>query len=91
MLAVVENKRAQPAYPMQQSVDNGDAFLRFEKLTLVPLQKKLFCHTLLSTDDVAWIDTYHAKVREEVLPLMRTDRGREWLEEATLPLRQSIS
>lgn len=84
---VVESKCTQSSNSTPQSVyGNDEAFLRFEKLTLVPLQRKLFCHQLLSREDVAWIDAYHAKVCAEVMPLMRTQRGREWLEEATLPL-----
>jgi Xaa-Pro aminopeptidase len=40
----------------------------------------------MSSDEVAWLDAYHATVRQNLSPLV--DAGTKgWLEEATRPLR----
>jgi Xaa-Pro aminopeptidase len=64
----------------------GKSFLGFDKLTKVPIQKKLIDTALLTPIEVEWLDTYHARVRDEVLPLMRTERGKAWLLQATEPM-----
>lgn len=64
---------------------NGKQFLGFEQLTHVPIQRSLIAPELLSAEDVAWLDAYHARVRERVLPRV-SGRAREWLLEATRPL-----
>ena len=69
----------------------GRAFYGFERLTHIPIQKRLMDVSLLTDTEVAWVDTYHRQVRERVEPLMRTDRGRRWLEASTSPLRDSGS
>jgi C-terminal region of peptidase_M24 len=63
-------------------------FLGFEKLTHIPIQKKLIDVSLLTEKEINWLNTYHAEVREKVYPLMITDLGRKWLIESTNPLEQ---
>ena len=65
----------------------GRAFFGFERLTHIPLQKKLMDLSLLTASEVAWVDGYHQEVRERVGPLMQTERGRRWLEASTAPLQ----
>ena len=69
----------------------GRSFCGFERLTHIPIQKKLMDVSLLTDSEVAWIDSYHREVRERVGPLMQTDRGKRWLEASTAPLRSSSS
>ena len=40
---------------------------------------------LLSGDEVAWLDAYHAKVRQILLPLV-DGQAKEWLVRRTQPL-----
>jgi Xaa-Pro aminopeptidase len=40
---------------------------------------------LLEADEIAWLDAYHARVREIITPLVDADTAR-WLEAATAPL-----
>ena len=63
-------------------------FLGFEKLTHIPIQKKLIDVSLLTDKEINWLNTYHAEVREKVYPLMITDLGRKWLIESTNPLER---
>ena len=62
-------------------------YLRFNDLTMVPIQKKLMVTEMLSREELEWIDTYHAKVWEAIGP--RVPEGsttKDWLREATSPL-----
>jgi Xaa-Pro aminopeptidase len=42
--------------------------------------------TLLDDSEIAWLDSYHAEVRETLAPLLDADTA-GWLESATAPLR----
>jgi Xaa-Pro aminopeptidase len=37
---------------------------------------------LMTADEIAWLDRYHARVREVIRPLV-DNRTRQWLERAT--------
>jgi Xaa-Pro aminopeptidase len=59
----------------------------FETLTLVPIDTRLVDPALLGADEIAWLNAYHARVRDTVGPLV--DVGtRAWLITATAPLGQ---
>jgi Xaa-Pro aminopeptidase len=51
----------------------------------VPLQTKLVDTSLLSHEELAWVDAYHATCREKLAPLLEGST-REWLMKATEPL-----
>ena len=40
----------------------------------------------MTADEIAWLDAYHARVAETLMPLVAADT-RAWLEAATRPLR----
>jgi Xaa-Pro aminopeptidase len=49
----------------------GDTFaemLEFETLTLCPIDTRCIERSLLRADEVAWLDAYHATVRERLAP-----------------------
>jgi Xaa-Pro aminopeptidase len=59
--------------------------LGFETISLAPIDHRLIDRSLLSTDEIAWLNTYHARVRKALSP--RLDRPtRQWLARATAPL-----
>jgi Xaa-Pro aminopeptidase len=60
--------------------------LGFDRLTHIPIQKKLIDVSLLTDKEIAWINQYHADVFSKVGPLMITDLGKKWLKESTNPL-----
>ena len=37
---------------------------------MVPLQRKLIDVTLLSSEEIEWIDDYHKQVRDKLLPVL---------------------
>ncbi|KAI8869176.1 Creatinase/aminopeptidase [Ramicandelaber brevisporus] len=66
---------------------NGKKFLKFEHATMVPIQKKMIVTSMLSADEVAWLNEYHAEVREKVGPLIAHDPiATAYLERETAPL-----
>ena len=60
-------------------------FLGFETLTLCPIDTRLLERGLLDADEIAWLDAYHATVRERLSPLLDGD-DRAWLEARCAPL-----
>jgi Xaa-Pro aminopeptidase len=63
----------------------GRETLGFETLTLAPIDRKLIDPNLLDPDETAWLDAYHARVRESLTPLVDPETA-HWLQQATAPL-----
>jgi Xaa-Pro aminopeptidase len=61
----------------------GD-FLEFETLTLCPIDTRCIEPGMLSATDVAWLNGYHAVVRERLLPLVDGE-AKDWLVKRTEP------
>ena len=59
--------------------------LAFETLTLAPFDRSLIELSLLSAEEIAWVNAYHARVRETLDPLVDQETA-AWLAEATRPL-----
>ncbi|MDF2618266.1 MAG: Xaa-Pro aminopeptidase [Xanthobacteraceae bacterium] len=59
--------------------------LAFETLTLAPFDRRVIEPSLLTPDEIAWIDAYHARVNAEIGPLV-DEATRAWLDTATAPL-----
>jgi Xaa-Pro aminopeptidase len=57
----------------------------FETLTLAPIDRRLIVKEMLSPDEVAWLDAYHARVAAALGPEL-DDEARAWLQAATAPL-----
>lgn len=63
----------------------GRTMLGFETLTFAPIDRRMIDLTLLSDDERAWIDAYHAEVLAKIGP--RVDgTTRDWLAAACAPL-----
>ena len=56
--------------------------LCFETLTLAPINRRLIDETLLTSVDWQWLNDYHEKVRETLLPYLDPDTA-SWLIDAT--------
>jgi Xaa-Pro aminopeptidase len=82
LIAVVE-ARPQPAGAEKTT-------LSFETLTLVPYERRLIDVGLLTTEERAWVDVYHAQVREvlsaQLRPEEREAEVAEFLATQTAPL-----
>ncbi len=61
-------------------------FLGFEILTLFPFDRSLFDTSIMTEEEVAWVDNYHALVRERLWPALENAVQRAWLDVHTAPL-----
>ncbi len=57
----------------------------FETLTLAPIDRTLVEPALLTPDELAWLDAYHARVREVITPKVDGETA-AWLADVTRPL-----
>lgn len=60
-------------------------FLRFETLTLCPIDTTPILSELLNKEEIDWLNTYHAEIYNKLAPHLN-DEERVWLQEATRPL-----
>lgn len=60
-------------------------FLKFEPLTLCPIDKRPVVKEMLTEDEKEWLNRYHAAVFERLSPHLDSSET-EWLRQATLPL-----
>ena len=60
-------------------------FLRFETLTLCPIDRRCIDHSLLREDVRAWLNAYHRTVRERLAPLV-AGPALDWLQRFTEPV-----
>lgn len=60
-------------------------FLEFETLTLCPIDTRCIEPALLRTDEIDWLNAYHATVRERLGPLV-SGTALDWLTLRTAPI-----
>lgn len=60
-------------------------FLRFETLTLCPIDKRPILSEMLTAEERRWLDEYHEMVCQQLSPYL-DEAEKNWLREATLPL-----
>lgn len=65
--------------------ESKGAFLRMETLTLCPYERELIDISLLTQEEIQWIDTYHQKVWESLKDLL-DDKEQEWLKKRCVSL-----
>ncbi|NKN36235.1 aminopeptidase P family protein [Agrobacterium sp. a22-2] len=69
-----------------EAVEGGDMpMLGFETLTFVPIDKYLVVTEMLTREELHWLDGYHQRTRDELMPLIHDPKIRGWLELATEP------
>lgn len=62
-------------------------FFRFETLTLFPFDLKLFDTSIMTDEEIQWINDYHARCREVLLPRLNPEQA-AWLKAKTEPLKR---
>ena len=67
-----------------ESTAFGD-FLKFETLTLAPIDTTPIVLEMLSTEEREWLNNYHHRVYESLSPYLEGNE-KEWLRKATLPI-----
>lgn len=56
-------------------------FLKFETVTLVPIDKAAIDLSLMTKEEVTWLNAYHAKVYETLSPFLDAEEA-AWLKDA---------
>ncbi len=69
-----------------RTIENAEGeYFGFETLTFVPLDRRLIDTNLLTADEIAWVDSYHAQVRA-LLATQLDGEDLAWLEQECAPL-----
>lgn len=61
-------------------------FYKFETLTLFPFDLRLFDTTIMTEGEIKWLNNYHQRVRETLMPALTDEADRAWLTEKTKAL-----
>lgn len=67
----------------------GQSYYGCSRLTMCPMQKKLMDTSLMTQNEIDWVNAYHLEVRDALLPRLEAENATEeitWLNEATSPL-----
>jgi len=70
---------------VEDIVNEYGTFYRFETLTLVPVDRNLIDRSLLTREEIEWLNNYHERVYSELSGHL-TEEEKNWLREATKPL-----
>jgi Xaa-Pro aminopeptidase len=72
----------QTVIPIDAPTGSEQELLGFEVLTLAPIDLALVDASILSADEISWLNDYHTRVRMEISPIVDT-QTRAWIEMAT--------
>ena len=69
-----------------RAIEGGERpLMGFETLTLAPIDSALIDPSLLTPEELQWLNAYHARVLKDIGPLLG-EADRSWLAQATAPL-----
>jgi Xaa-Pro aminopeptidase len=70
-----------------EEIDGGDMPMRgFETLTFCPIDRRLVVASLMTAEELDWLNQYHAAVHKKIMPLLTDAAIQDWLEAATAPI-----
>lgn len=70
--------------PFTDSEEFGP-FYQFETITLCPIDTAPIVTSMLTDEEIKWLNDYHKTVNEKIAPFLEVDE-KKWLEEATRPI-----
>ena len=65
--------------------DTFGPFFEFKTLTMFPYDKRLLDLSILTQEEIDWIDDYHKEVYASLSPLL-SDEEKTWLADKTSPI-----
>jgi Xaa-Pro aminopeptidase len=80
----IENLLVIQAAPMLPDSDPRDMW-EFETLTYVPINKKMIEISILTAQEILWLNSYHNTVLAKLTPFIDLST-KEWLVKATSPI-----
>ncbi|CUH50278.1 aminopeptidase P family protein [Ruegeria atlantica] len=81
----IENLVVVQDAPPLPTADTERAMLNWRTLTYVPIDRRLIVVEMLTTEERAWLNSYHRDVAEKVRPRLGDD-AQLWLDAATAPI-----
>lgn len=60
-------------------------FYKFDTMTLFPFDTRLLQTEIMTDDEIAWLNAYHAEVRRRLTPLLTAEEA-AWIEKKTAPV-----
>jgi Xaa-Pro aminopeptidase len=69
---------------------NDKKFLKFEKLTLIPIQKNLINVDIMMDEELNWLDSYHGLIMEKLSHLLELKSpAMTWLEKSCAKIERN--
>ena len=65
----------------------SNGMITFKTITIAPFERLLIDQSLLTTNEINWVNRYHQRVRNILTPSMNSNE-RDWLINQTAPLQQ---
>ncbi len=62
-------------------------FLKFDTMTLFPFDLRLLETSIMTDQEIEWLNAYHSEVRRRLTPLLTAEEAK-WLEEKTVPVKR---
>ena len=69
----------------EHSVTEFGRFFDFKVMTLFPFDRSLFATSIMTDEEIRWVNDYHAMVAERLCPLLSADEA-AWMKEKTAPI-----
>ena len=63
-------------------VERDDGMLSFETITFAPFDRRLVDTSIMTVDEIDWLNQYHEAVRNKLSPMLKGE-DQDWLHEAT--------
>lgn len=84
---LLEIKYVNPEHANEDTEDDAKAgekkYIKFAKLTMIPIQKNLIKVSLMNNEELDWLDAYHEEVFSKVSPLLEKDSpAMKWLQKS---------
>jgi Xaa-Pro aminopeptidase len=86
---LMEVSYVKPEFNVEESEDDDapksteKKFLKFIKMTMIPIQKNLIDLDLMTKVELDWLDAYHQQVLEKISPLLEADSpAMAWLQKS---------
>lgn len=71
--------------PSSRSANPSGTFLQFDQFTMAPINTTLIIPSLMTSQDIQWLNDYHVRVRDLISPLV-SPSAKDWLLKATEPI-----
>jgi Xaa-Pro aminopeptidase len=69
-----------------KKINNATGYYGFETITLCPVDRHLIERSLLSAEELSWLNKYHQAIFDTLSGYLADDEAK-WLKSATAPIK----